>query len=189
MSTRTYEDFPEAAEIANEIVIPRWHPNLENIAIRYLVTGEMKARGHLCYAKVQKASPLLEYLGKAKVFMIVNGVAWGTMDDASRIALVDHELCHVRPKTDFDEEGDEVLTGEVQIVGHDLEEFKAVVERHGEWDASVHLFSQALAAGRLEQAKRAAQEVKSMLTDGEQEALQRAAERGDFDCPEKGDDA
>lgn len=43
-------------------------------------------------------------------------------------ALLDHELCHCA--VEEDEEKDEPA---LSIVGHDIEEFRAVVERHGDW--------------------------------------------------------
>ncbi|MBV1869258.1 MAG: hypothetical protein KUG69_15350, partial [Marinosulfonomonas sp.] len=58
---------------------------------------------------------------------------WASDDftDAHRVALVDHELCHCRVDEDVDGEH------KLSIVGHDVEEFACVVDRHGLWSAGL----------------------------------------------------
>lgn len=60
---------------------------------------------------------------------------WVELTTAQRRALVDHELCHF--VLDEDDDGNET----VSVVGHDLEEFRAVVERHGMWRPDVRAFT------------------------------------------------
>jgi hypothetical protein len=56
--------------------------------------------------------------------LTVNGVAWEHASTEQRVALIDHELCHVSPDN-------------WSIMGHDLEEFVSVVRRHGLWQAGL----------------------------------------------------
>lgn len=61
--------------------------------------------------------------------LVFNWRVWRRMKGHQRRALVDHELCHC----DY---GD----GGPYLVEHDLEEFRGVVSRHGDWAMNVQLF-------------------------------------------------
>jgi hypothetical protein len=54
---------------------------------------------------------------------------WEIFDMSQRLALLDHELCHMAGR-DMNEEG---VFGEWKLRGHDIEEFVPVVQRHGIW--------------------------------------------------------
>lgn len=69
---------------------------------------------------------------------------WETLTDEQRRALVDHELSHLR----IEQDDDGHWIGGTR--GHDLEEFVAVVERHGLWKADVAALG-TIAATKLEQ--------------------------------------
>lgn len=65
------------------------------------------------------------------------------MTDEQRIALLDHELCHAAPMLDdrtqeqvVDERGRKVW----RMVKHDIEEFGAIVQRHGLYKADLEKF-------------------------------------------------
>ena len=54
------------------------------------------------------------------------------------------------------------------MVGHDLEEFRAVVQRHGDWSAAITLFNEAqsdLFAGPIERLKAAGVEGGKLLNE------------------------
>jgi len=84
----------------------------------------------------------MEVMGKAalcgaqeKLLSDVDGVitiGWDWWDETAtreqKVALLDHELSHFAVEFD-DETGEATLT----IVGHDVEEFLGVWERHGAW--------------------------------------------------------
>jgi hypothetical protein len=57
---------------------------------------------------------------------------------AQQQALVDHELMHCEPQ--LDDGGNWKLV----IRGHDLEEFNAIVERHGLWQPDVEAMAKAM---------------------------------------------
>jgi hypothetical protein len=55
------------------------------------------------------------------------------LDQPTRRALVDHELTHCGQK----------VNGGWYVVGHDLEDFAAVVRRHGLWNENVKMYLRA----------------------------------------------
>ena len=63
------------------------------------------------------------------------------MQPMQREALIEHVLCHI--DKDWDKEGNPKYS----LVGHDLEEFSAVVQRHGMWMNDIKSFM--LAAQQL----------------------------------------
>ena len=125
----------EVREIATTDVIPNYHEELSEADIAYLFVEEIKAKGRVCFAKTKTASHVERYFGDVDYVMIVNHVEWKGFNDDQRRALVDHELCHCLVET-----GDD---GELKfkIRGHDLEEFKEIVERHGMWQPDVEEFA------------------------------------------------
>lgn len=54
--------------------------------------------------------------------------AWSLLDADQRKALLDHELCH------FCLEESEEGPPEMALLDHDVEEFVAIMERHGAWE-------------------------------------------------------
>jgi len=65
---------------------------------------------------------------------------WESVPAQTKDALIFHELCHV--KQDLDQYGVPKFnkqTGRAvyRLVGHDIEEFRAVVERYGAWSPDV----------------------------------------------------
>lgn len=58
--------------------------------------------------------------------------AWNfALDERQKKALTDHELCHLMAEEAMDKQGNETL--KLSLLPHDLEEFNAVVRRHGMW--------------------------------------------------------
>ena len=77
-------------------------------------------------------------------------------------ALMDHELCHAAPLLDkktlepvYDEQGRAVYRSRK----HDIEEFRAVVERHGCYKADLEKFAEALLRAKREPKKMFVEEV------------------------------
>ena len=126
LMARTYWDAEAVQLIAEEKVIPQWHPQLKDAKIQYVFTEEMKHRGRVILAKIKAgASAFEKYLCGASLVLMVNSVKWKTLTPEKRCALIDHEFCHVyaEPK----DTGEKVY----KMRGHDIEEFNAIVERHG----------------------------------------------------------
>jgi len=127
----------DPAETVREMakgIIAKHHSHLANCNIAYLYTNKpMARRGKIAIATAEKCSP------KAKALTLYNHPddepfdfvvtvsygAWNRLTDKQKLAVLDHELTHC-----FVEENEE---GEVlhKILGHDFEDFHAILSRHG----------------------------------------------------------
>lgn len=135
----------EVASIASGL-IDEHHPHLVDVPIVYVfVAPAPRAKGRLILGRARKISGLHAFLlalaagapTSASDFFVME-IARDEWDDAEgpqRVALVDHELCHMG--IDVDEDDVEKLV----IRGHDIEEFNAVVSRHGLWLDDVRAFA------------------------------------------------
>jgi len=81
--------------------------------------------------------------------LTIDLVWWNLAGPREREALVFHELCHCMHAVDkdgelrFTDDGLPVWA----IRGHDLEEFRAVVEKYGAWDSDIAAFAESLRKG------------------------------------------
>lgn len=126
-------------------IIGEFHAHLLDCRVLYLfTTKESHSRGKLVWAKTSKLTDkerwFSSYLDGEDVrqydFLIMFDVtAWmeHADDPEWQVALVDHELCHIVEKADEDGE----LMGEFVLAPHDVEEFTAIVQRRGLWEASL----------------------------------------------------
>lgn len=122
---------PDAAKIAKDI-IPKWHDHLKAAEIDFLFTPkEIRSKGRIVMAKTQKCSGLLEHYSKANFVITISFMQWIDLSEKQKIALIDHELCHCG--LDVKENGEASWV----IIGHDVEEFNVVIERHGLWSKDV----------------------------------------------------
>jgi hypothetical protein len=148
---------PEVKDMA-ERLIPKYHAHLRSWAeeIRYVFRNEAQvSKGRTVWGKAHKITGMPCYLatnapGDANAFddvppppadMFVMEVAadiWEKLTARQREALVDHELMHFTIEMD-DNAG--LVRG---IRGHDVEEFREVVERHGAWKPDLAEFAEAL---------------------------------------------
>ena len=126
MSEYTHAD--EVKRLAVGEVIPNWHPHLQGVPIAWVLADEIPAsKGKTILAKTKGLNALDQFLTGNYLAVIVNEAAWVRLDHAQRLALLDHELCHVIGDTD---------TG-FAMRHHDVEEFNDVIERHGAWSRDV----------------------------------------------------
>jgi hypothetical protein len=133
---------PEA-EAVGVNVVKRWHPDLADARILYLFTDQdRKSKGRTVWATTKKLAPEAKYLssgpdqdiGEGHDFLVlISGPIWKKLTSNQQIALIDHELCHA-----FGKETDQGWKW--GIVGHEVEEFRAVIKRHGFWNETVRDF-------------------------------------------------
>ena len=128
---RNYEPAPEVENIAKEKVIPDWHADLKDFNVCCLFTDPMASKGRVVIAKIQKSPPLVLTLTGYDLILTVNREAWEALSAKQRVAVVDHEFCHVEVAED----------GRPRMIGHDIEEFHAVVARHGQWLNDIERFA------------------------------------------------
>lgn len=132
----------EVEESAQEVIRDHHTHLLEHgVRIEYVFRNDVPVlKGRAVLGQARKISSLGAFLARdecdASPFfcIVVSEPAWDELNEAQRRALVDHELCHCDSYTDD--------KGKIRLAtqGHDLEEFRAVVERHGLWDTDVQRF-------------------------------------------------
>lgn len=138
-STPEYWRDSELEEIGKSL-IQKHHNHLLEAEISYLVTSRAMSRaGKRVAGKARKTSGVLKYYARADFEIVVSGAIWGEMLQAEREALVDHELSHCSVEHDDDGNRNWVFRG------HDIEEFIAVVDRHGLWHEDLKTFGEAVA--------------------------------------------
>jgi hypothetical protein len=90
--------------------------------------GKWSSRDIDTWASTRTVSAQMKTLiGACDYIITVSGDVWGSLTDVQRLALIDHELCHCFK--DEDGAGNPVW----RTVGHDIEEFFAIIRRHGAW--------------------------------------------------------
>ena len=146
----TFRPAPAVERIARDL-IAKHHKDLVDVRIEYVFRSETaKSRGKEVWGQARKISGLNAYLsqedgpseaasGDVDYFVIeISEPVWVILDAGQRKALVDHELCHLQLV--WDDDGEVSL----RLRHHDVEEFQAVVIRHGLWRPDLGDFAAAL---------------------------------------------
>lgn len=145
----TYKEAPEVKEVADKL-IPKYHQHLLdfNVRVDYLFIDKIPMKGGKeVWGSCRKITNLNAYLAKDKqsggdpffVITIAQPV-WDVLPPNDREALVDHELCHASAEATTKDDEDVV---KLSINPHDMEEFAAIVRRHGMWRDSIEEFVKA----------------------------------------------
>ena len=151
-----YRPAPAVERIAEEL-IPKYHEHLEGVRIEYVFRDKASSKGGKVVAgRAHLKSGLVAYLAQDRpsesfdlnderffVIEIAEDV-WSALEAAQREALVDHELSHCMLDVDEDDG-----SWDLSIVGHDVEEFAAVIERHGLWQPDLANLGAVIAERRL----------------------------------------
>lgn len=103
------------------------------IAVAWLLDVKADKDGHLTLGRMRKASDLDREFRDFDLVVLLNSKAWKELGAKQRAALVDHELCHATVAEDkngepIKDERDRLC---YRMRRHDIEEFNAVVKRHG----------------------------------------------------------
>jgi len=122
------------------------HPDLIGAKIALVWHKGWKAdeEGHVRLAKPKKASDLDREFHDYDLVVLLNRNVWNQVDFSEKQirALLDHQLAHFAVV--YDKEGDrqEDDRGRTmyRIVKHDVEEFTAIIERHGCWKRDLDAF-------------------------------------------------
>jgi predicted metallopeptidase len=145
---------PDVFRIAQKLIAD-YHAHLDDDRIRidYLFTDTaVKKAGQIALGTARVVSNLAAFLAgeegaeeRGSPFFVITilDYAWKDLSPDQKIALVDHELMHcmAAPKMVELENGTEVETLVLSIRGHDLEEFKDIVHRHGFWAPDLESFA------------------------------------------------
>jgi predicted metallopeptidase len=126
---REYKHSDEIEAIAKKLV-PEHHPHLQHAAIAYLMrTLDPDKKLKLPVKRAGKKSKVAKAIGVPELWhaicgfdfvMSVDELFWAFMSADCKEAVVDHELCHFA----HDEDG-------WYIRDHDIQEFTAILKRHG----------------------------------------------------------
>ena len=95
----------------------------------YFVDTLGENMGRPVAAKIKKASGFEKHVTEHDLILFIDEHTWTGSHNkvAYKTALIDHELSHVGIETT--DKGEKRL----RIVGHEIEDFRAVIERHGDW--------------------------------------------------------
>lgn len=133
-----FADAPDVERIAKRYIAAH-HKHLSGARIRYqfrLADG-WKSGGKDVAGKAAKLSAQQQFMsGDFDAVITIDANRWEELSPEQREALVDHELCHYVQAEDRD--GIPVMQPNgrpvLKIRAHDVEEFVAVIQRHGLWD-------------------------------------------------------
>lgn len=144
------------ARAIGEKLIKKYHDHLATRRVEFLFVERLdkdgksqaitkKGKNHLAHAKL--VTGLNAYLATAEeddakpLFVIViTKHFWDGSTAEFKEALIDHELCHCL----YDSE-----TDKYSVEGHDVEEFTAIVKRHGGWKSDLDIFFKAAKQTKL----------------------------------------
>jgi hypothetical protein len=116
----------EISEMA-EMIRKTHHEHLEDAKIAYVVVpGSPKSKGKTVLGKCRGITGVMTLVTDADFIIQVPWGQWQKLSDSQREAVLDHELAHCG--ADVDEK-----TGDTfyRILPHDVEEFSAIIDRHG----------------------------------------------------------
>ena len=134
----------EAEQMVNDLV-RQYHRHLDRAHIACLTKPKASVKhGKTVWATLQKTTPLMRALDiEADYVIVIGGPVWERLNTKERRALIDHELMHA---AGYDDEA-EAWT----VAGHDIEEFSAIIQRHGAWRSDVERFLEVAQAVKLNQ--------------------------------------
>jgi hypothetical protein len=140
-TTKAAEKFWPAKEVKElaEVLIEEHHQHLIGRTILYVFRSKAsKKANRIRYAEAKRVSGLNAFLAYHRLqeeelealresgelpekflLVVVGHDMWSFLEPSQRVALIDHGLCH------FGADG--------KPRGHDVEEFRQVIERHGLW--------------------------------------------------------
>jgi hypothetical protein len=108
------------------------------IALAWNTSWRPDVDGRVTLGKCKKATDLDRELAEWDFIILLRKSFWQAREvkDEQRTALLDHELCHAGVRRD-ERTGDPVRDERRRLVfrtvKHDVEEFQAIVQRHGCW--------------------------------------------------------
>jgi len=127
----------------------KWHDDIAEAAIALAWRTALKPDkdGHLVLGKCLKVSDLYREFAAFDFIILLNREVWedsGFTVDKKK-ALMDHELCHAAAVSNddgavYDERERRVF----RTRKHDIEEFNAIVQRHGCYKHDLEVFAEAL---------------------------------------------
>lgn len=118
------------------------------IAVAWRKETKPDKDGHVVLGKCVKVAGLYREMLEYDFVIVLNREAWNLgFSVEQKTALIDHELCHAEVQYD-DETGeikyDELGRKQYRLRKHDIEEFQAIVQRHGCYKRDLERFAEVL---------------------------------------------
>jgi hypothetical protein len=123
------------------------HRHLDNakIGLAWRLGWRANTDGQLQLAACRKRGDLDRELDGFDFIILLNREAFAVLNEESKRALIDHQLCHAQITMDAD--GNPKMNDRDRLVcrvrKHDVEEFRVIVERHGAWTQDLAKMAQA----------------------------------------------
>lgn len=134
MKNKNYTLAPEVEEVAKGL-ISRHHRHLCDAKIAYVFKKDSwNKNGKWVLGSAHKCSEKEKLLHNYDFIITINYDSWRIFDEVKQEAVVDHELCHCGKDKD----------DKYVIISHDIEDFAAVIRRHGLYTEDVKAFGMAI---------------------------------------------
>lgn len=122
--TKWSEASQEVLNIAQDM-IGQYHPDLVDASIGFLFRDKAGTSGNkMVLGHAEKVSDRLRPYLDYDFIIWLSEEDFIAMTEERKEAIIDHELCHITITED----------GDRKMVRHDVEEFTAIIERHGLWN-------------------------------------------------------
>lgn len=129
-----------------------WHDHLRDaeIVLAWMIGKKADRDGRITLGRCRKVGELDRQLQQADLVIVLNQEYWTSFNEEQRLALLDHELCHADVAIDSDNEPkvDGHQRKQFRLRKHDIEEFSAVVKRHGIYKRDLETFVEALRSSK-----------------------------------------
>lgn len=144
MAAEFYDASEGLINLAHEL-IQEHHGHLIEAKIKYLFrTGNWEVKKRDTWGQAKKVGKEIKFLTGYDFIITIHQDVWEQLNNEDRKALLDHELQHCSAGTD--NVGNKVW----YVQGHDLEDFHAIIRRHGLWSPALKKLENMLNQTELE---------------------------------------
>lgn len=131
MAAEFYDASEDLESLARDI-IQEHHSHLVEANIKYLFrTGNWEVKKRDTWGQAKKVGKEVNFLTGHDFIVTIHRDVWEQLSPDHKRALLDHELQHCSAGTD--DAGNKVW----YIQGHDVEDFHAIIRRHGFWSPAL----------------------------------------------------
>jgi hypothetical protein len=121
----TWSEAPQSVIHTAEEIIRQYHPWLITARIAFVMRSESQKRGQrYVLGQASKVPDKMQPYFEFDFLIWLSEKDYEGMSDATREALIDHELEHCKPN---------MMTGGWRLIEHDIQEFATIILRRGLW--------------------------------------------------------
>jgi hypothetical protein len=125
--TEKWVEVPDSVLLLAQELVREHHPDLQDARIGIIFRETVAySRGNPVLGHAQKTPEMMQVYLDFDFVIWIAADAWADMNESRRKALIDHLLCHCK-----------MVEGVATMVGHDIEEFEAIINRHGLWSSNL----------------------------------------------------